>query len=359
VHLPELGVGLVYSSALEPLLMESPELIDVIEIEPQTLWFDTGEKDNPYRVHRDVERHLAGLPGRKLVHSVGTPVGGSVRSHAAQIPLLRRTIETLQAPWASEHLSFNLTDDCFTGFFLPPRQTAAGLRVYVEEIRRLRDGLGVPLAVETGVNYLRPRPDEMPDGEFMAAVAEQADCGILLDLHNVYANQYNGRQTVAQFLSQLPLDRVWEIHLAGGFEMEGFWLDAHSGAIPEPLLQISREVIPQLPNLKAVIFEIFASFLPHVGLDAVRQEVIQLRDLWDLRNTGTRSSTAARTRRPPPPAQRTASLRATGRTHSAGSSSAAKPRIRSNSNCSKTPACRSFRSSSKSSARRWSCRSTA
>jgi hypothetical protein len=155
--------------------------------------------------------------------------------------------------------------------------------------------LGVPLAVETGVNYLRPRPDEMPDGEFMAAVAEQADCGILLDLHNVYANQYNGRQTVAQFLSQLPLDRVWEIHLAGGFEMEGFWLDAHSGAIPEPLLQISREVIPQLPNLKAVIFEIFASFLPHVGLDAVRQEVIQLRDLWDLRNTGTRSSTAART----------------------------------------------------------------
>jgi uncharacterized protein (UPF0276 family) len=295
VHLPELGVGLVYSSALEPLLLESPELIDVIEIEPQTLWLDTGEKDNPYRVHQDVEKHLAGLPGRKLVHSVGTPVGGSVRSHAAQIPLLRRTIETLQAPWASEHLSFNLTDDCFTGFFLPPRQTAAGLRVYVEEIRRLRDGLGVPLAVETGVNYLRPRPDEMPDGEFMAAVAEQADCGILLDLHNVYANQYNGRQTVAQFLSQLPLDRVWEIHLAGGFEMEGFWLDAHSGAIPEPLLQISREVIPQLPNLKAVIFEIFASFLPHVGLDAVRQEVIQLRDLWDLRNTGTRSSTAART----------------------------------------------------------------
>ena len=284
-RLPELGVGLVYSSALEPLVEQSPELIDVLEIEPQTLWFDTGEKENPYRVHEDVEKHLAGLPGRKLVHSVGTPVGGSVRSHAAQLPLLRRTIESLDAPWASEHLSFNLTDDCFTGFFLPPRQTDAGLRVYVEQIRRLREGLGVPFAVETGVNYLRPRPDEMPDGEFMAAVAEQADCGILLDLHNVYANQCNGRQTIAQFLAQLPLDRVWEIHLAGGFEMEGFWLDAHSGAVPEPLLEISREVIPQLPNLKAVVFEIFASFLPHVGLDAVRHEITKLRDVWDLRRT--------------------------------------------------------------------------
>jgi uncharacterized protein (UPF0276 family) len=208
-----------------------------------------------------------------------------VRSHAAQLPLLRRAIQTLDAPWASEHLSFNLTDDCFTGFFLPPRQTEAGLRVYVDEIRRLREALNVPFAVETGVNYLRPRPDEMPDGEFMAAVAEQAGCGILLDLHNIYANQWNGRQTVAQFLSQLPLERVWEVHLAGGFEMEGFWLDAHSGAVPEPLLEISREVIPQLPNLKAVIFEIFASFLPHVGLEAVRQELTKLRDLWDLRRT--------------------------------------------------------------------------
>lgn len=298
--LPELGVGLVYSSALEPLLEASPELIDVLEIEPQTLWFDTGEQDHPYRVLEDVEKHLAGLPGRKLVHSVGTPVGGSVRSHAAQTPLLRHTIETLDAPWASEHLSFNLTEDCFTGFFLPPRQTEAGLKIYVEQIRRLREGVAAPLAVETGVNYLRPRPDEIPDGEFMASVAGQADCGILLDLHNVYANQYNGRQTVTEFLSQLPLERVWEVHLAGGFEMQGFWLDAHSGAIPEPLLEISREVIPQLPNLKAVVFEIFASFLPHVGLDAVREELLKIRELWALRGTRAtpprapaRTSTAA------------------------------------------------------------------
>jgi uncharacterized protein len=68
----------------------------------------------------------------------------------------------------------------------------------------------------------------MPDGVFVGAVAESADCGILLDLHNVFANGVNGRQPVEDFLAQLPLDRVWEIHLAGGFDMEGLWLDAHS-----------------------------------------------------------------------------------------------------------------------------------
>jgi uncharacterized protein len=65
--------------------------------------------------------------------------------------------------------------------------------LYVEAVQRLRNELGVPLAVETGVNYLRPRRDELPDGEFMAALAEDADCGILLDLHNVYCNERNGR----------------------------------------------------------------------------------------------------------------------------------------------------------------------
>jgi uncharacterized protein len=286
MNLPELGVGLVYSSALEPLLRESPELIDVLEIEPQTVWVETRESNMPYLVREDVEDHLAGLPGRKLVHSVGTPVGGSIRSHACQMPLLRHTIEKLQAPWASEHLSFNLTRDFFTGFFLPPRQTERGLQVYAAQVQWLRDELGVPLAIETGVNYLRPRSDEIPDGEFMAAVAQAADCGILLDLHNVYTNQRNGRQTVEAFLSQLPLERVWEIHLAGGFEMDGFWLDAHSGAMPDPLLAISRDVVPQLPNLKAIIFEIFASFLPHVGLASVRVQLARLRELWALRRTG-------------------------------------------------------------------------
>lgn len=296
--LPELGVGLIYSSALEPLLTDSPELIDVLEIEPQTLWAELDEGDTPYIIREEVEAHLAALPGHKLVHSIGTPVGGSVRSHAAQIPLLRRTIEKLQAPWASEHLSFNLTDDFFTGFFLPPRQTEGGVPIYAEQIGRLRDGLGVPLAIETGVNYMRPRADEMGDGAFMAAVATTADCGILLDLHNIFTNQRNGRQTVEQFLSQLPLERIWEVHLAGGFEMEGFWLDAHSGAIPDPLMAIAREVIPHLPNLKAMMFEVFASFLPHIGLDAVRGELIKMKELWALRRPGHVPTTAANNGQP-------------------------------------------------------------
>jgi hypothetical protein len=123
----------------------------------------------------------------------------------------------------------------------------------------------------------------MADGRFTSAVVKAAGCGLLLDLHNIFANALNGRQPVDEFLGQVPLDRVWEIHLAGGFEMDGFWLDAHSGAIPDHLLDIARRVIPALPNLKAIIFEIFPSFLPAVGMETVRQQLEILHDLWDLR----------------------------------------------------------------------------
>jgi len=65
--------------------------------------------------------------------------------------------------------------------------------------------------------------------------------------------------------------------------LNGFWLDAHSGAIPQPLLEICRDVVPHLPNLKAMIFEIFPSFLPAFGIGAVKEQLENLHSLWDLR----------------------------------------------------------------------------
>ncbi len=210
-----------------------------------------------------------------------------------QLRLLRQAVDRLAVPWASEHLAFNRTDESFAGFFLPPRQTDAGVHAAVAAVRRLQDALGVPIAVETGVNYLRPRRDEMPDGEFVAAVVEEAGCGILLDLHNAYCNERNGRESVERFLERLPLGRVWEVHLAGGFELGGYWLDAHSGAVPPVLEAYCRQVIPSLPNLKAMVFEVFPSFLPQVGPDGVRRELEKLHVLWESRGTAATPPAAA------------------------------------------------------------------
>ena len=284
-HLPELGVGITFAPEIEPLLEARPELFDVLEFEPQTSWVEVPGESAAYRPDERTLARLVDYPMRKLVHSVGTPVGGTVRPDPGQLALLRAAIEKLESPWASDHLSFNSTPEFRTGFFLPPRQTPEGVAVACTSVRDLQMGLGVPVAVETGVNYLQRRSDEMPDGQFVGSVVRSADCGLLLDLHNIFANALNGRQTVAEFLAEIPLERVWEIHLAGGMELDGFWVDAHSGAIPDPLFEASRIIISRLPNLKAIIFEIFPSFVETAGADVIYGQMERLRELWSLRGT--------------------------------------------------------------------------
>ena len=101
------------------------------------------------------------------------------------------------------------------------------VQTVVGAIADLQRALPAPVAVETGVNYLRRRAGEIDDGAFVAEVVDR-------------------------YLEQLPLNRVWEIHLAGGMEENRYWLAAHSGAIPDPLLDLARQLLPALPNLRAL-----------------------------------------------------------------------------------------------------------
>lgn len=249
-----LGVGLVYWAALEPLVRPAGSMISVVELEPQTLWEQTsGAAGWHYRGNEALLERVASLPQPRLLHGVGHPVGGTVRDPIAHLPLLRHVVDRLDPVWISEHLSFNRVqhagDVAHAGFLLPPPQSAPSVRVAAQNIHDFRCALDRPVAFETGVNYLRPRDGEMADGDFFAAVAEASDSGIVLDLHNLWCNERNGRQSVAEALARIPLDRVWEIHLAGGMEMSGYWLDAHSGAVPPEVMEIAAGLIPRRPTL--------------------------------------------------------------------------------------------------------------
>lgn len=133
-NMPALGVGITYSAPLIPLLENNPQLFDVLEIEPQTIWREINNKSEKYYISDEILNYLSSLPGRKLVHSVGAPVGGVVRPDPAQMRLLFRTIKQFNAPWISEHLSFNNTPEFSTGFFLPSRQTESGIKTVVAAI---------------------------------------------------------------------------------------------------------------------------------------------------------------------------------------------------------------------------------
>ena len=283
MDLPWLGVGVAYFSGIEPLLDSSAGVIDFLEVEPQTLWYQPDPGVDTYIVDEQALERLASFPLPKVLHGIGFPVGGSRPPPRTQVPPFHRTMSALDPPWISEHLSFNLAGgpdgEFTTGFLLPPRQTPAGVAAAVGSIRAMADQMPIPLAVEVGTNYLRPRADELPDGAFIGQVVEAADCGLLLDLHNLWTNERNGRQPVRDFLDQIPLERVWEVHIAGGSELQGYWLDSHSGPAPGPVLELAGGILPHLPSLRAVTFELFPDYLPIVGLEGVHAQLQELREM--------------------------------------------------------------------------------
>jgi uncharacterized protein (UPF0276 family) len=282
-----LGVGFVYWPELAPLLEDS-DLVDVLEVEPQAYWEKIENADGfHYRANAALLDRIALLPQAKLLHGVGQPIGGSAEDPLDYIGLLRKSIDLLRPRWVSEHLSFNRIRRGSTlretGFLLPPRQSTAGVDQAVRRIRQYSEAVRMPFAFETGVNYLRPLADELTDGEFFAAILSRTDCGILVDLHNLWCNEQNGRQPVVDVLAQIPPDRVWELHVAGGMSFQGYWLDSHSGLVPPTLLKIAEQFIPKLPNLGAIIFEILPAYVSHIELDALHVQLGELKDLWNLR----------------------------------------------------------------------------
>ena len=287
---PQLGVGLVYWPALRRLFESGA--VSVLELEPQTLWEKVHESGRwCYRPNTRLIDEVAALTQRRLLHGVGQPLGGSTTDPVAHFPLLRAVADQLRPAWVSEHLSFNRVDAdgraVETGFLLPPQQSAAGVRVAAANVVRYRRELGRPVAFETGANYLQRADGELSDGSFFAAVAAAADCGILLDLHNLWCNELNGGPPVREVVAALPRDRVWEVHLAGGMELSGYWLDAHSGLVPEPLLDLAAGVIAELPNLGALNFEVLPEHVDTLGVDAVHAQLERQNELWRLKPTRT------------------------------------------------------------------------
>jgi uncharacterized protein (UPF0276 family) len=268
----DLGVGVIATAGLDLVWEQVADLVDVIEVEPQTMWTPrpVGGWDINEASFEWVERRTKPI----LVHGVGFPVGGCEAPDPDGVELTAACADRLGASHWSEHLSFNraringqIVD---AGFLLPPAQTEAGVEAAVDHVQAYTRSAVRPFLIETGVNYLQPRAGELSDGRFIADIALRADCGILLDLHNLLTNQRNGRQSVDEVLSELPLDRVLEVHVAGGFATDGYYLDAHIGGPDAELFAITETVVARLPNLRAVIFEAVPESMIMLGATGLR-----------------------------------------------------------------------------------------
>ncbi len=283
------AVGLLYNPATPDLVEHAPQLVEYIAAMPDRLWFDFGPKAPGRRFHRTlgaIEEVKRVAQGRLLS---GHGIGMSLPS---AIPLDEEFVDAVAAMskdlggfrWYSEHLSVFLTPKGS----VPNAQAGLGLPIaYDEEIfaivsrklKRVREALACPLLLENG-SFFTPVPDvEMSEPAFLNRLYAEGHCGTLLDLHNIYVCWRNGGPKMSDYIDELDCDAVMEIHLGGGDDFAGFYMDSHSSLTPEEVWQCAFEYAPRFKRLRAITFEFQETYYERLGAKALVGEIERMHEL--------------------------------------------------------------------------------
>jgi hypothetical protein len=205
-----------------------------------------------------------------LSHGLTLSIGGIDPLDGTYLRELAAFVRDVASPWHSDHLCFGAVDGRALHDLLPvPFKRASVLRV-ADRIRRARDVLGVPLAIENVSYYWHPGRAEMDEAEFLARVCEAADCGLMLDVNNAYVNATNFQFDVDAWMRTAPLERAVQIHVAGHewFAVDergslgeatipnapdAMIVDTHGAEVPDPVLSLLSRVLARTGPLPLVL----------------------------------------------------------------------------------------------------------
>jgi hypothetical protein len=139
------------------------------------------------------------------------------------------------------------------------------VEVVARNARRIRELVPVPLLLENIAYYFRVPGGTMEEAEFIRKVVDRADVGLLLDVTNLALNARNNGYDAYAFVDALPLERVWQLHIAGGKPYRDIILDTHSEPVPAEVMKLMEYVLQRAP-VRAVILERDVNIPPLAGL---------------------------------------------------------------------------------------------
>lgn len=201
-----------------------------------------------------------------IAHGIDASLGTDVEWPAADFDRRADFLADVRAEWFGEHVAFTRVPGRNLGHLAPLPFTPEAVRVVSRNACRLRDRIPCPLILEN-IAFYTPPAGSMTETEFLRAVLDETGCGFLLDLNNLYANSVNHRTDARAMLDALPLDRVVEIHLAGGTWSRSTFLDSHATAVGDPVWSLLEDAIARC-RPKAVILERDADFPGAAALGA-------------------------------------------------------------------------------------------
>ena len=226
----------------------------VLDAQPPVDWFEVIAENFMVRGGRPLhvlERVRERYP--IVLHGVSLSIGSTDPLDDDYLRELKALADRFQPAWISDHLCWTSVGGHNLHDLLPLPYTEEALTHVIERVGRVQDRLGRPLVLENVSSYLTYCESAMTEWEFLAAVADGADCGLLLDVNNIFVSAFNHGFAAADYLRGIPANRVVQFHLAGHSDHGRYLLDTHDHPIREEVWQLYAAAVRSLGRTSTLI----------------------------------------------------------------------------------------------------------
>jgi uncharacterized protein len=265
--LPSLGVGVG---------LRAVHYAQILDRQPDVDWFEIISENYMHTEGRPL-MYLDRIAERYpiVMHGVSLSIGSTDPLDFDYLRQLVKLRDRVGARWVSDHLCWTGVNGRNSHDLLPLPYTEESLQHVASRVRMVQDVLQAPLALENPSTYLELAGSSLREWEFLAALAEEADCALLLDVNNIYVSAHNHGYDPGQYLAHMPFDRVVQFHVAGHSQRGDYIIDTHIGPVADAvwgLLGEARALAPQVPVLLEWDAEI-------PSFEVVHQEALRAREL--------------------------------------------------------------------------------
>ena len=219
--IPDLGIGIGLRAVHFGEILSRRPAVDWFEVLSEN-YMDTGGRP-AWVLDQVCERYPVAL------HGVSLSIGSTDRLDREYLRRLKALAARTRARWVSDHLCWTGVLGRNTHDLLPLPYDEATLRHVTARVRQAQELLERPLVLENPSSYLSFASSTMSEWEFLSRLAADADCGLLLDVNNVYVSARNHGFDAAAYVDAIPADRIVQYHLAGHTDKGTHVLDTHSG----------------------------------------------------------------------------------------------------------------------------------
>ena len=188
-----------------------------------------------------------------VMHGVSLSIGSTDPLNWDYLKQVKQLAKRIQPQWISDHLCWTGVSGKNTHDLLPLPYTEEALTHVATRIQQVQDYLQRQILIENVSSYITYKSSQMTEWEFLSAIAEQADCLILLDINNIYVSAFNHRFNAQDYLQGVPASRVQQFHLAGHTHKGDHIIDTHDHQIIQDVWDLYKDAIKHFSKVSTMI----------------------------------------------------------------------------------------------------------